>query len=166
MLLAYLLKRNIPKNDGDENSRRSQQFYDMQRLLEYLGENFTENITLKMASDFLGLSECHFSRIFKQVMGVSFVTYLNMLRIEYGAKLIKTKQDTILDIALESGFNNIRTFNRVFKEITGYTPSKFALLTEPDFVGTSYFHTSSDKFFVENDSTVIIRNESGKKWTH
>ena len=70
-----------------------------------------------------------------------------------------SKSTTILDIALSSGFNNIRTFNRTFKSITGYTPMQFSYLTEPEFRDTAYFHTSVDKFFVENDSSVIIHNK-------
>lgn len=158
-----LVKRKVPVGEKNVNSKRAQQFYDMQCLLEFLNENFTEDVTLKSASKYMGFSECHFSRVFKQMIGTSFVTYLNTLRVEYAAELMMNKSGTILDIALSSGFNNIRTFNRVFKSITGYTPMQFSLLTEPEFVGTSYFHTSVDKFFVENDSSVIIRGENAKK---
>ena len=155
----YLLKRNIKNNDEKATSKRAKQFYDMHSLLEYLNENFTENITLEDASKFMGLSECHFSRVFKQMVGISFVTYLNTLRVENAAKQMMSKSTTILDIALSSGFNNIRTFNRTFKSITGYTPMQFSYLTEPEFRDTAYFHTSVDKFFVENDSSVIIHNK-------
>jgi len=158
----YLLKRSLKNNEEKTTTKRVQQYYDMQRLLEYLNENFTENIALENAAKFMGLSECHFSRVFKQMIGTSFITYLNTLRVENAAKQMMNKSTTILDIALSSGFNNIRTFNRTFKSITGYTPMQFSYLTEPEFSGTAYFHTSSDKFFVENDSTVIIRSEKIK----
>ena len=66
----------------------------------------------------------------------------------------------MLDIALSSGFNNIRTFNRVFKEITGYTPSQFPNLDDPDSINLSYYkRKSTHQEFVEDDSLTLVRND-------
>jgi AraC-like DNA-binding protein len=71
---------------------------------------------------------------------------------------------TIQDIRLNCGFNNIRTFNRVFKQITGYTPSDFLHLPDIEAYRINYSkHKSNDPHIVENDSTMMIRyirNES------
>ena len=62
--------------------------------------------------------------------------------------------------ALSSGFNNIRTFNRVFKEITGYTPSQFLSLDDPDSINLSYYKRKSPhQEFVEYDSLTLVRND-------
>lgn len=159
----YLLKRHIPKKaeNGGRKSKRAQLTYDMQRLQEYINNNFTDEINLEIAAKQMGMSECHLSRLFKSMVGMSFVSYINTLRTEHAAELLRDKKTTIIDVALSCGFNNIRTFNRVFKAITGYSPSQFRKLDDPDFISTTYFHILSEEIHVEeNDSMTIIRKES------
>ena len=156
-LLWYSVKRVIPE-DNTENpkSKRSRLFSDMQNVLIFLSEHFAEEIPLSIPAEKLGLSECHFSRLFKKMLGISYTGYINMLRIENATRLLRENRESVLDIALSSGFNNIRTFNRVFKSITGSTPTEF-LKQNYDFPESAYFKTSPDKINVENDSSVIVK---------
>lgn len=66
-----------------------------------------------------------------------------MIRVEHAAAELKASGKRVLDIALSSGFNNIRTFNRVFKEITGYTPSQFLNLDDRNSINLSYYKRKS-----------------------
>jgi AraC-like DNA-binding protein len=118
------------------------------------------DITLSFAAEKMNFSESYFSRVFKRLMGINFVTYLNMIRVEHAAAELKASGKRVLDIALSSGFNNIRTFNRVFKEITGYTPSQFLNLDDPDSINLSYYkRKSTHQEFVEDDSLTLVRND-------
>lgn len=158
----YLLKRKIPKNDSgmQSESKRISMLYDMQQLLSYIEENYADNISLSYASRKMSFSESHFSKVFKKLIGINYVTYLNMVRIEHAAAAIKNTTNRVTDIALNCGFNNIRTFNRVFKEITGYTPSEFQKLTDPDSYNLTYYkRKSSEQEFVENDSLTVVKNK-------
>lgn len=81
-----------------------------------------------------------------------------MVRVEHAANELKNTSSKVTDIAIDCGFNNIRTFNRVFKEITGCTPSEFLKLTDPDSYNLTYYkRKSSEQEFVENDSLTVVK---------
>jgi len=65
----------------------------------------------------------YFSRIFKDISGMNYKTYLNLVRFNKAEIMIKTSNKPITDIAFECGFTSIRTFNRVYKGIKGDIPS-------------------------------------------
>lgn len=69
--------------------------------------------------------ESHFMRYFKETMGTSFVDYLRDYRLTIASRLLTTSDSSILDIAAESGFENLSYFNRVFKQKYSMTPRQF-----------------------------------------
>ena len=95
----------------------------IQKAIEYIELNYMENISLDDVSASIGASGSYLSRMFSTVTGMSFKAYLNHIRIQKADVLLQTSNKSIIDIALECGFNSIRTFNRVFKELKGYPPS-------------------------------------------
>ena len=128
-------------------------------LIENLPDVRDINITLEYAAGRMNFSTSHFSKTFKKLMGINFVTYLNVVRVERAAYELRHTEKKITDIALNCGFNNIRTFNRVFKEITGCTPSEFLLLPDPDTYKRTYYNRrSSEKEFVKDDSLTLVKN--------
>lgn len=157
----YLLIRKMPRS-SDKNVRfnkRIEQMYDFQEFLSYMEAHLQENITLESAAGQLGFSASHFSRTFKKLTGINFVQYLNMIRVEQAAKQLKNTHKKITEICLDCGFTNIRTFNRVFKEVTGYTPTQFAQNPELELYNpVSYLQKYSQKKYVEQDSMTLIRN--------
>lgn len=81
-------------------------------------------ITFSDAADFMKLSEPYFSKFFRKVSGMTFSQYLNTVRLEHAIELLKnnTEHLAITEIAAKCGFDTIRHFNRVFKDITGMSP--------------------------------------------
>lgn len=157
----YRLKRMHPRSSGEmqSQSRRETMLYDLQQLLSYIDDHYAENITLAFAAEKMGFSDSHFSKVFKKLIGINFITYLNMVRVEQAAADLKNTSRKITDIALTCGFNNVRSFNRTFKEITGYTPSQFIDLQDPDSYNLTYYkRKSSDQEFVKNDSLTLVKN--------
>lgn len=158
----YLLRRKIPKSNNELQSqnKRNNMLYDLQQLMSYMDEHYADNITLEFAANQMNFSESHFSKVFKKLTGINFVTYLNLIRVEQAANQLQTTPNKITEIALNCGFNNIRTFNRVFKEVTGYTPTEFGSLLEPDTYNLTYYkRKSTEQQFVENDSVTVIKNK-------
>ena len=156
-----LLKRCHPRTDAEQlpDDRRSRMLGDLQDLLSYIDEHYADNITLEFAASRMNFSNSHFSKTFKKLMGINFVTYLNLVRVERAASQLRNTGKKITDVALSCGFNNIRTFNRVFKEITGYTPSEFLLVADPDVYKRTYYNRrSAEKEYVENDSLTLVKN--------
>ncbi len=73
----------------------------------------------------LGSNETYVSRTINQGLGMSFNQYINQWRIEFSQQLLQQSKSSVLNSALQSGFNSKATFNRVFKEQLGMTPSQY-----------------------------------------
>ena len=103
------------------NDRTEETF---KNLLEDMQERFAE-YTFEEAVRFMGMSDAYFSRYFKSVTGSTFSQYLNYLRTDSAVKLLRSgKNLTMTEIADKCGFATIRNFNRIFRELTGNSPSR------------------------------------------
>lgn len=156
----FLLKRNLPREEkAKDDSRRTRMLEEFQELLDYIDQHYAEDLTLEHAASMMHFSPSHFSKTFKKLMGMNYVTYVNMVRIEQAIQMLSANQYRMIDIALECGFTNIRSFNRVFKEITGYTPTDFSSQVDPDVYKTTYYHRKSGETeYVEDGSTTMRPN--------
>lgn len=97
-------------------------------IFDYINVNLTEDITLDKIADIAGFSKFHFSRLFKQFTDISFYDYLNQKRVKAAESLLLNPSLTITDVAMQSGFSSISTFNRVFKMMKECTPTEFKSL--------------------------------------
>ncbi|WP_394979802.1 helix-turn-helix domain-containing protein [Candidatus Allofournierella excrementavium] len=80
--------------------------------------------TFEEAADFMHMSPAYFSRYFKKMTGLTFSSYLNVLRVDRAVELLAGGEDiTMADLMARCGFNTLRNFNRVFKAVTGYAPT-------------------------------------------
>ncbi len=91
------------------------------KILLYLNHYFRNEISLKSLSKTFGYSQSYLSRYFKNCFGVGINQYVNILRLRYALLLLKDGNNTHTYCALESGFNSVRTFYRVFKQEFGST---------------------------------------------
>lgn len=94
-------------------------------LLIYLNQNFREKITLETLSDKFGYSQSYVSRFFKKHFGIGVNRYVNILRLRHYLLLIQDKKYTNTYCALESGFDSMGTFYRVFKQELKCAPSAY-----------------------------------------
>ena len=97
----------------------------MKIVLKYIENNYMQKITIADIAATVDFSESHFMRYFKETMGTSFVDYLRDYRLTIASRLLTTSDSSILDIAAESGFENLSYFNRVFKQKYSMTPRQF-----------------------------------------
>lgn len=93
--------------------------------IEYINSNYLENITMESLAARVGYSTANFSTLFNKVVGCGFKDYLNNLRINHANYLFSQGENNILNVAINSGFNSIRTFNRVYKNKMGVTPRDY-----------------------------------------
>jgi AraC-like DNA-binding protein len=97
----------------------------LQLLLQYVQDNFTQDISLKDIASSFNYDYHYLSRYFNNNVGVSFKEFVNSHRINLCVEqLINTKM-SVSEIALNSGFNNVRCFNRCFKNMMGIAPSDY-----------------------------------------
>ena len=97
-------------------------------VFDYLNEHFAEDLTLEKVADVAGFSKFHFSRLFKQCSGYNFYDYLCYKRIKSAETLLLKPGVSITEVALQSGFSSLSTFNRTFKKLKGCTPSEYRSL--------------------------------------
>lgn len=97
----------------------------MEETTRYLQENCFQEITLQMMAEHIGLTESYCSKYIKKNTGISFVQYLNAIRINNAQRLLMYTDYNITEIAERSGFSSVQTFNRVFKQQTNRTPREY-----------------------------------------
>lgn len=97
-------------------------------VYDYLDEHFAEDITLEKVADVAGFSKFHFSRLFKQCSGYNFYDYLCFRRIKSAETLLADPSMSITEVALQSGFSSLSTFNRTFRKVKNCTPSEYRSL--------------------------------------
>ena len=91
----------------------------------YIDQNYKKAISLEDVSAFTGFSKYYFSRVFKRQTGVSFSEYLRQKRVSMAESLLIHSRRSIQDIAIDSGFGSVASFNRAFREARSCTPSKY-----------------------------------------
>jgi AraC-like DNA-binding protein len=94
-------------------------------IYNYINDNFKEHISLQEIADVASMTVPAFCRYFKKVTGKTFTKLVNEYRVVHATKLLSESQMSITDIAFECGFNNFSHFNKLFKEITGKSASKY-----------------------------------------
>ena len=75
-----------------------------------------------------GISRDYFSRMFKNVTGMNYSKWLNMIRLEKATELLTINDRSLTEIAMLSGFQSIPSFNRVFREEKGMAPGEYRAL--------------------------------------
>jgi YesN/AraC family two-component response regulator len=100
------------------------------QAVRFINDNYRTDIRLAAAAREAGMSPAHFSRIFKKVMGLSYQNYLNSRRITKAKNLLRASAQSITEIAVSLGFADPTGFGRIFKKLTGHTPSVFRSLPQ------------------------------------
>ena len=97
----------------------------LREVTRYVRERLDQKVTVADAARVAGMSEGHFSRVFKSEMGLSFVNYMTRIRCDYAASLLRTTDLSLSEVATTCGFVDHSYFTRVFKKTTGETPGAF-----------------------------------------
>ncbi len=97
------------------------------KILSYVYENFTENLTLRQVAAALGYEYHYFSGIFHKLFIMNFKEFINMCRFEAACEIISDPTKNLTEIAFQSGFGSVRSFNRIFKKMSGKSPGEYRL---------------------------------------
>lgn len=115
LLAGALEKKYIPSKKLDK----------IAPAINYIAENYKENIKNDDLARICGLSTVYFRKLFTSVTGVSPITYLHELKIKKAKEMLRGDYGSITDIAESLGYLNIYDFSRDFKKHTGVSPSKY-----------------------------------------
>ena len=100
----------------------------MNLVLQHIGQHFTHDLSETDLAKLSRQSVSTFARSFRKHTGMTFVQYVNALRIELACQYLGQEDLTITVICHEVGFNNVSNFNRQFLALKGMSPSKFRSL--------------------------------------
>ena len=104
----------------------------IQKAKQYIQEHQTEDLSLGQVAKAVNTSTFYFCKIFKKHTGLNFTEYVSRVRVERAKNLALNPHLRISDIAYEVGFQSLTHFNRVFKKITGMSPTQYrAKLPKP-----------------------------------
>ena len=125
VVMARARKENVAGVFPDLMIKRKTHIANFNRCIEYINQHYKDDLPLDYISGIAGFSKFHFTRWFKQFAGISFYEYLTSVRIKVAESMLINSEAAITEIALESGFQSIATFNRVFKNTKKLTPTEF-----------------------------------------
>ncbi|MEH6534786.1 MAG: AraC family transcriptional regulator [Psychroserpens sp.] len=94
-------------------------------IYNHINTNFRNHISLDEIADKASMTVPAFCRYFKKSTGKTFTKLVNEYRVVHATKLLSESQMSIADVAFECGFNNFSHFNKLFKEFTGKSASKY-----------------------------------------
>ena len=97
----------------------------LQRVLSYIEARLGETISLQDLAGEACLSPYHFARLFHQVMGQPPHRYVVERRVAAAQERLRTRRDSLVEVALDSGFGTQANFSRVFRKVTGLTPRQY-----------------------------------------
>ena len=125
--LAGILIRHMPKCEysAETESHQMERLQKLDKVFQHVEKHFQSNINLQEISKVAGFSQYYFTRFFKENTGVTFVGYLNNFRITKAEWHLMEETDSITEVAYKSGFNSVKTFNRVFKQLKGCAPMEY-----------------------------------------
>lgn len=104
----------------------------VQEILEWIGNNYNQDIALDDVAEQMGLSATYASKQIKAYTGTNVVNYINNLRIEHAKELLETTKMSSNEIGAYVGFRYSQSFIRSFRKIVGMTPGNYRSLHKKD----------------------------------
>lgn len=94
-------------------------------ITKYMQEHLSEDVSLHILSEEFHLNSQYISQLFKNEIGVNFLTYLTNIRMEHAKKLLLSSSLSNAEVSEQSGYGDYRVFTKVFKKSEGITPSQY-----------------------------------------
>ncbi len=123
ILLLSDVQSYIQETLSSISGASSSPFIDKAR--EYVLIHVKERISLSDVASYAGVSSGYLSKSFKKIMDMSLVDYINQAKCEKAKELMKKGSARVNEIAVELGFENIYYFSKVFKKVTGMSPTEY-----------------------------------------
>ena len=117
LFLMYTAENNYVANIAEENH--------VSQIIKYINENYAYILNMEEVAHKFFISKYYLCRIFKKSIGVSFISYLNTIRIKAACDLLKTGDLFLSEIAIKCGFNSTPYFCKVFRSEKGVSPSEY-----------------------------------------
>lgn len=124
--LIYILLKNFKINKKSNSNISARKHLERLTLIaNYIKENYNQNLSIDMLSAQFNLSSEYLSRFFIKHTGMTILNYINAVRLEKSFPELMNTDYPIIQIALNYGFPNEKSYNRVFKAVYNVTPNQY-----------------------------------------
>ncbi|KYG28128.1 AraC family transcriptional regulator [Alkalihalobacillus trypoxylicola] len=135
LLIQLLIESNrlLKQHNSQQNIYTKDQYFikhEVAEMIGYINQFYYEDISLSLLSVRFNLNEQYISRIFRKVIGVTFINYLNTVRVNQAQRLLLETDMKVVDVSKRVGYSNNVHLWRVFKKQTGYSPNEFRELNQ------------------------------------
>lgn len=117
-----------PTASPDKKDLQPKNIERLVHVTNYIDAHRGEDMSVDQLAEMAGFSKFHFERLFKSCMGISCYQYITKRRLLLAQELLGDTSLTVMDVALQSGFFSLSTFNRVFKDTNGCSPTEYRKL--------------------------------------
>lgn len=121
----YSLCADLIRSKTFSPVKQSPQMTILYKILVYVEQNYTEECTLRSVAKYLQYDYPYLSKLFTNLMNITFTDYLNYYRIAQAGYLLRNTHKSIGEIASDCGYSNLRTFHRNFQKINGQSPKNY-----------------------------------------
>lgn len=118
--ISLFEKRMLTEAESEKQEERT-----ITGITGYLQEHLAEDLSLSVLAQEFHLNPQYISQLFKNEIGVNFLSYLTNIRMEKAKKLLLSTSLSIAELAEQSGYGDYRVFTKVFKKSEGVTPSQY-----------------------------------------
>ena len=133
--ICHLIK-SVAANTSMQSSEANKTSENLEKITDFIEENYKENLTLDMVANAAGYSRTYTSAIFKKVHGMTISEYVNHVRTKKACELLTDTNYalSLKEVCAQCGFSTIHNFNRTFKRIVGVPPGKYRTAWEKQVV--------------------------------
>lgn len=128
-LFGEIFSQNRYSLSSDASSKNIKKLRMFKETLGYIENHYAENLTLEHLAGICNMNSNYFCRAFKELTEKTPIEYLNYYRIESACELIASTGMSLIEIAMNCGFNDYSYFIKVFKKYKGTTPHKYSAQT-------------------------------------
>lgn len=118
------LMAQIPLSE-EERQRRAGRTSLLRRVNDYIAEHYDEPVSLDDLADHCGISKYYLSHSIKEVTGSTVLDFLMLYRLSLARSRLRNGEGTVTEIAFDCGFNNLRSFHRMFRKYYYVTPTEY-----------------------------------------
>lgn len=149
--IVLILIQNFRTEKQTENNSELYKQKRISDILKFIEDNYAYDISLNALAENVMVTPQYISKFFKNTLGITFVDYVNRLRINKSLNALLTTKKSIIDISIEYGFNDHKAYNRVFKKYYTMTPTEYRNFYNKD-KETTNSQGSNDGYFDDNSS--------------
>ncbi len=127
ILAVHLLRHYAAERNGSQRIVGGLSGRKLRQVLDFIGDNYSQDLSLGQLSAVAGMSTFHFAREFKRTTGTTPHQYLIKFRIDRAKEMLAAGELPLIDVGLQSGFSHQSHFTRLFRKLTGTTPLSYRM---------------------------------------